>query len=334
MRHMLNIEYITICSVFIITRNFAIINKNMFFVTKEKDMAGWDDILQAIGSRPSPIDALRREYIEKLSEKTGRNTIAYYSAFLSKHRLENLDINDSDMEGFMNAVKGMDCNKGLDLILHTPGGDPTAAEAIVGYLKNKFNNDIRVIVPQIAMSAGTMIACSAKEIIMGKQSSLGPIDPQFDGIAAHNIKQEFEEAKRDLAENPQNAQYWAIKLQQYPAAFMKTAIDAISLSDELIRKWLSDEMLKNNPEELEKAVSFLTSHKDSKVHGRHYSYDECMKHGLKITLMEDENDLQDSILSIHHCFIITFAHTDAIKIIGNNMHKDYIVLHNMPNGGM
>ena len=84
-------------------------------------MAGWDDILQAIGSRPSPIDALRREYIEKLSEKTGRNTIAYYSAFLSKHRLENLDINDSDMEGFMNAVKGMDCNKGLDLILHTPG---------------------------------------------------------------------------------------------------------------------------------------------------------------------------------------------------------------------
>jgi len=42
-----------------------------------------------------------------------------------------------------------------------------------------------------------MIACSAREIIMGRQSSLGPIDPQFMGIPAHNIKQEFEEAKAD-----------------------------------------------------------------------------------------------------------------------------------------
>ena len=62
------------------------------------------------------------------------------------------------MTGFMNALKGMDCSKGLDLILHTPGGSPAAAEAIVSYLRSKFHNDIRVIVPQISMSAGTMIA--------------------------------------------------------------------------------------------------------------------------------------------------------------------------------
>ena len=100
----------------------------------------------------------------------------------------------------------------------------------MNYLRAKFDSDIRVIVPQLAMSAGTMIACSAKEIIMGKQSSLGPIDPQLSGIPAYNIKSEFEEAKRDLLDNPGNVQYWRIKLQQYPAAFMKTAIDAIELS--------------------------------------------------------------------------------------------------------
>ena len=49
---------------------------------------------------------------------------------------------------------------------------------------------------------------------------------------------EFEEAKRDLLADPNNAQYWAIKLQQYPAAFMKTAIDAIQLSGKLIEEWL------------------------------------------------------------------------------------------------
>ena len=66
---------------------------------------------------------------------------------------------------------------------------------IVKYLRTKFNNDISVIVPHLAMSAGTMIACSAKEIIMGKQSSLGPNDPQFNGVPAYSIKMEFEQAK-------------------------------------------------------------------------------------------------------------------------------------------
>lgn len=53
------------------------------------------------------------------------------------------------------------------------------------------------------------------------------------------IQMEFEEAKHDLSSHPENAQYWAIKLQQYPAAFMKSAIDAINLSSELVSKWLA-----------------------------------------------------------------------------------------------
>lgn len=287
-------------------------------------MAGWDDILKELGETPSQIDYVRKQYMKKLSDYTGRVTIAYYSSFVTKNG-SDLDVNDGDVEGFMNALRGTDCSKGLDLILHTPGGDPTAAEAIVNYLKEKFNKDIRVIVPQIAMSAGTMIACSAKEIVMGRQSSLGPIDPQFMGIPAHNIKQEFEEAKQDLANHPENTQYWAIKLQQYPAAFMKTAIDAINLSDELVRTWLSDVMLKDDPERLEEAVDFLSSHESSKVHDRHYQYNKCREHGLKVTLMEDDEELQDKILSVHHSFMITFQNTNAIKIIANSNGKNYII---------
>ena len=39
----------------------------------------------------------------------------------------------------------------------------------------------------MAMSGGTMIACSCKEILMGKHSSLGPVDPQIMGIAAQQL---------------------------------------------------------------------------------------------------------------------------------------------------
>lgn len=191
-------------------------------------MPGWDDITKELGNAPSQVDYIRRRYIKELSNYRKRNVIIYYSGWQRRPEAPNLDINDGDMEGFMNALHGLDFDKGLDLILHTPGGSPTATEAIVNYLKDKFKKDLVVIVPQIAMSAGTLIACSAKEIIMGRQSSLGPVDPQLNGIPAENILMEFIEAKEDLARNPKNAQYWAIKLQQYPAAFMKTAIDAIN----------------------------------------------------------------------------------------------------------
>lgn len=87
------------------------------------------------------FDDLRCKYIRLLSEKTGRNVISYYSGWLKQNRDQNIDINDSDITGFMNALKGLDCTKGLDLILHTPGGNPTATEGIVKYLRTKFNND-------------------------------------------------------------------------------------------------------------------------------------------------------------------------------------------------
>lgn len=288
-------------------------------------MSGWDDILKELNETMSQSDFVRRKYLRKLSEYTGRNTIAYYSAFLEKPNVSNIDINDLDMTGFMNALKGMDCTKGLDLVLHTPGGSPASAEAIINYLRKKFNNDIRVIVPQIAMSAGTMMACAAKVIIMGNQSSLGPVDPQFQGIPAYNIQMEFEEAKNDLANNPQNAQYWAIKLQQYPAAFLKTAIDAIQLSGTLVREWLSSCMFEGeDTKTVDNIVARLNEHDDSKTHGRHFNMDFCKSIGLKIQALEEDDELQDTVLSVHHAYMLTLGGTDSVKIIESQNGKAVI----------
>lgn len=291
-------------------------------------MAGWDDILKEMQSSDWSTDNVRRMYLRNLSNYTKRNTIAYYSAFLSRKDISNLDINDLDMTAFMNALKGMDCSKGLDLILHTPGGSPAAAEAIINYLRNKFSYNIRVVVPQLAMSAGTMMACAAKEIIMGKQSSLGPIDPQFNGIPAYNIKMEFEEAKKDLAKHPENIHYWAIKLQQYPAAFLKTAIDAIELSGKLVEDWLGTCMFDKNKngdkKVIKNIVSNLNEHNNSRNHGRHLSMDFCKNLGLKIIAMEDDDVLQDAILSVHHSFMLTLGATKSIKIVETHEGKAVI----------
>ncbi len=292
-------------------------------------MGDWSEILKEAKETPSQFDYIRNKYLKNLAENTGRNVIAYYSSWLNKAGAGNLDISDNDMEGFMNCLHGMDCSKGLDLVLHTPGGSPSAAEGIVNYLRAKFGKDIRVIVPHMAMSAGTMIACSAKEIIMGKQSNLGPIDPQFNGIPAYNIKEEFEEAKRDLAQNPGNAHYWAIKLRQYPAAFMKTAIDAIDLSGKLVEEWLGTCMFdKNKPEDAQEVRAItkrLNEHDNSKNHGRHLNIDFCKGIGLHVKAMEDDPQLQDAILSVHHAFMITLDATPAVKIIESQEKKTFVL---------
>ena len=170
-------------------------------------MPAWGAVQQEInllhaGGDPSALDTVRRKYIAALSAKTGRTTIVYYSGWLSTQTITPLlVINDDDKMGFMQAAHNVDHGAGLDLILHTPGGSVTAAESIVDYLLKVFKGDLRVIVPQIAMSAGSMIACASREIIMGKQSNLGPIDPQVNGLPAYGVLDEFDRAVKDSASN-------------------------------------------------------------------------------------------------------------------------------------
>jgi ClpP class serine protease len=49
----------------------------------------------------------------------------------------------------MTVIHNMDRSKGLDLLLHTPGGDIAATESIVDYLRSMFGTDIRAIIPQL-----------------------------------------------------------------------------------------------------------------------------------------------------------------------------------------
>ena len=183
-------------------------------------MPGWSDITNEIRSVGSGYDVVRRAQIANLSAKTGRNTIVYYSGFLQKTFFSPqtaflFTVNDADKNGFMATCQKLDYKKGLDLIMHTPGGDVQATESVVDYLQGMFGKDIRAIVPQLAMSAGTLIACASRCILMGKHSSIGPIDPQVSGFAAHGILEEFKRASTDIKTNQLLSNIWMPILAKY-----------------------------------------------------------------------------------------------------------------------
>jgi ClpP class serine protease len=97
------------------------------------------------------------KYIKELSKLTGRNVIIYYSGWLNNN-VSGTAINDFDKNGFMGMIHGLNTDKGLDLLLHTPGGSISATESIIDYLNEIFNGNIRAVIPQLAMSGGTMVA--------------------------------------------------------------------------------------------------------------------------------------------------------------------------------
>ena len=46
--------------------------------------------------------------------------------------------------------------------------------------------------------------------------------------------------------------------------------------------------------------------------------------GLKIRMIEDDNTLQDLLLTVHHCYMHALANTGAFKIIENHMGVAYV----------
>jgi ATP-dependent protease ClpP protease subunit len=314
-------------------------------------MPDWNQMLEELSAIEvgaiNKFDTIRRRYLTQLHELTKRNVIIYYSGWLQKPDIAGTEINDEDKNGFMTALHQLDHRKGLDLILHTPGGQTGAAESLVDYLRAVFGTDIRAFVPQLALSGGTVIACGCKEVYMGKHSSLGPIDPQIGGIPAHGVIEEFKRASQDIKENPDTILVWQPILNKYPIAFIDRCEKLLEMVEEMVTVWLSTGMFEGEDQAVivtdengnaitdENGNHIMTTTSSHiagilinagifKSHDRHIRPEDCLRIGLKIRLLEDEPDLQDAVLSVHHACIHTLAGTLAKKIIENHDGKAFI----------
>ncbi len=289
-------------------------------------MASWSELLNEADASEDPILFLshkRNSFLNEIHAYTGRNVITYYSSWLTKPQAPNIDINDSDKNAFMQAIYKMDKSKGLDLILHTPGGGIAATESIVDYLHSIFDGDIRAIVPQIAMSAGTMIALSCSSIMMGKHSNLGPVDPQNRGISCQEALEEFETAKQEVLDNPSSLGLWQVLISKYTPTFLVSCKNAIDWSKTLANNWITS----NKDIEMHNAskiIKLFVEHNESKSHDRHISKEKCKEVGLNIIDMESDQVLQDLILSLHHCYMIFFDKTIVVKTVENQLGAAYL----------
>jgi hypothetical protein len=293
-------------------------------------MASWGELLNQVNALPDAaakgqwmhdrtLDTLR----SVSARRSERNVLFYSSAFLQKPLLNPVltQITHEDINGFMSTLYGMQWDKGLTLLMHTPGGVTNATETIVQYLHSKFA-DIEVIVPTFAMSAGTMISLAANRIVMGRQSQLGPIDPQLQisgkFVSARAIVDQFDRAKGEVTADLRLAHVWAPILQSLGPALLVEAQNALDYGERMVANWLAHRMFDGRANATQMGRDTAGYFNDAtihKSHGRRIDRYEARSRNVAIDDLEDDQDLQDDVLTAYHLMTIMYEQTVAAKMI-------------------
>ena len=116
---------------------------------------------------------LRQTIIKTIQARTGRQLICYISG-------RDCIISENDTRPFVDLLHNVEPRSNVDLLIHTHGGSIDSAEKLVRMIRSKVGeSDFRIVVPELAKSAGTLMVLGADSVVMSDMSELGPIDPQM-----------------------------------------------------------------------------------------------------------------------------------------------------------
>ena len=140
--------------------------------------------------RTKRVELLRELSSEAYNGSPGPHAVV---AHLSSASLEA-----GDLAILANVLLEFGDVKTLNLVLESPGGDGTQVEKFVALCRNQCER-FRVIIPNEAKSAATLVALGADQIVMGPTSELGPIDAQIpvniSGFPRYMSAQSFVDAR-------------------------------------------------------------------------------------------------------------------------------------------
>ena len=136
------------------------------------------------GDDPQPITPQPPRAIEKTPMFTAMNAARYQRQTLIRDieadqpKLlcyvagNKAPVDRIDTLGFVDMLHNITPGDPIDLLLHTPGGDVDAAEKLITLVRSAAGEDgqLRVIVPDYAKSAGTLMALGANAIVMSDSS--------------------------------------------------------------------------------------------------------------------------------------------------------------------
>lgn len=231
----------------------------------------------------------RQEQIKQIQKAEKARLISYVSGSA------NL-IDRDDILGFGDLLHNVSPNENLDLMLHTPGGDIDAAEKLISMVRTRVGNGrLRIIVPDFAKSAGTLMALGADTILMSDTSELGPIDPQITlrdahgNLVRHSVQaylDAYETYAEALRQNPGDTAAH-IMLGKLDPAFLKLCRAACDRALKFAESQLQTGMFRlGQPGNFTQIASDLMDTKKWLSHGQMIGYADAQQMGLNVEYLD------------------------------------------------
>jgi ClpP class serine protease len=179
----------------------------------------------------------------------------------------------------------------LDALLHTVGGSGDMAEKFVEMCRSHCPHNLRVIVPNMAKSAGTLIALGADEIVMGYCSELGPIDPQIQIVVGNKpqwvsawtfirTRDLLQQKTQEAIAKGENAAVYLQQLAGIDPVFVTHCEQLMTFARQLVRKFIFRRARDRQyaEEQAKQVVDFLGNVEEHISHGRLISARELKDH--------------------------------------------------------
>lgn len=257
------------------------------------------DVVPAVGPTRTPMyQALnanryqRQTLIKSINSKYRRKLISFVCG-------KGALIDRDDTLGFIELLHNVALNENLDLLLHTPGGDVDAAEKLINLVHTRVGDGtLRIIVPDFAKSAGTLMALGAHKILMSDSSELGPIDPQItlDDGRGNRINHSvlcfldaYKVHSEGLKKDPDDAvaQMMLDKLDPATVRMFETVRDrARTFAEDQLRRWMFQKTTGN----FSKIASDLMDTKRYPSHGQMIGWQEAQQLGLEVEYMDPRSE--------------------------------------------
>jgi len=260
------------------------------------------DVLEELG-KATVGEEKRQQLIRSIQElDNNKRKLLVYAANVGA---PGSSVNYLDTLPLVDALHKLGHIDNLDLMLQTAGGSGDAAEKIVETCRHhcSTNGEFRVIVPNMAKSAGTLIAIGADRIVMGHCSELGPIDPQItltvSGVTQQVSAYSFIDARDRLEKKIDKAiaagqpyVHFLTELGSLDQVFVNHCQHLSDFAQELGKKWIRKRLERRYPDRearkmASETITMLSRVKRHVSHGRFLPARE-LKEDPKIHLEIDE----------------------------------------------
>lgn len=291
----------------------------MFSPQRFKTSQEWNNFI-AINPQLTGDDLLkiRNSCYEEIESIRNRPLIVYATRFLDSLPNTPNSIDLADIDGFTDLVQSIKNSDSVDVLIHSPGGRPDATERIVHILRNRFK-EVHFLVPHSAYSAATMLALSGNTITLHPSATLGPIDPQINGIPARSIKKGFERVREIIRiEGPESLPAYIPLIEKYSLDLLELCDDSEKLSKDLVSDWIKDFMLEGKERyegQIEESATFFSDYDTHLLHSRPLIISKLRKFDLNIS--QSDEKLSELIWEAYINLTGFFGLTSFVKLYEN-----------------